>query len=117
EKFKSFRLNRKERLMAKKKKKVVKSAKRSQSRAKEKTVTVEAVVKFVKRLDELQHLDEFLELVQGSKAFVTLRGRSYDVVKRFVDQRRGGGETLQTRAAGAAESGRIDPCPEGFRCF
>lgn len=97
--------------------KTAKKAVKKVSRAKGKTVTVEAVVRFVKTLDELQCLDEFLELAQGSKAFVTLRGRSYDVVKRFVEQKRQGSGTLVARGTATPRSVPIDPCPQGFKCF
>ena len=107
---------------AKKAKKAAKTAKRLPARAKEKTVHMEAVVRFVQRLEELNHLDEFLALVRGSKAFVTLRGRSHDVVKRFVEQKRAGATSepagVVARALASVGGGApIDPCPQGFRCF
>jgi hypothetical protein len=110
--------------MAKKAKKAKKTKKTAKAGPKEKTVRMEAVVRFVQRLEELNHLDEFLELVRGSKSFVTLRGRSHDVVKRFVEQKRAGATTskpagvvakaLASMGGGGAP---IDPCPKGFRCF
>jgi hypothetical protein len=103
--------------MAKKAKKTLKKAKRSSPGPKETTVRVDAVVRFVKRLDELQQLDEFLEIAKSSKAFVTLRGRSYHMVKSFVEQKQRGEEALQARRGVAAATGRvIDPC-DGFKCF
>jgi hypothetical protein len=102
--------------MAKKAKKAVKKPKRSPPRPKEKTVRVDAVVRFVKRLDELRHLDEFLKVAESSNAFITLRGRSYDMVKSFVEQKRQGGEALRAKHGVAARGGVIDPC-DGFECF
>lgn len=95
--------------------KKAKRAKRSPARAKGKTVTLDKVVLFVKRLHDLNQLDEFLEAVEGSKSFVTLRGRSHDRIKRFVEQKQAAATPGAT--ALTAESGALDPCPKGFRCF
>ena len=101
----------------KKAKRPVKKAKRSSPSTKEKTVTLDVVVRFVKRLDELQQLDEFLQLAENSKAFVTLRGRSHDMVKSFVEQKRQGGDAARPERGIAATRARpIDPC-NGFECF
>jgi hypothetical protein len=100
---------------AKKTTKAAKRAKRLTPKAKEKTVRVDAVVRFIKKLDELEQLDEFLTAAEMSKAFITLRGRSHDMVKNFVEQKR----QLQPGAerAGARTAARvIDPC-DGFECF
>ena len=94
-----------------KKTKAATTTKYSLPNAKGKTVRVDAVVRFVKRLEELKYLDEFLEL----KAFIILRGRSYDAIKRFVQQKRKANETLVARR-GVGARRVIDPC-DGFECF
>jgi hypothetical protein len=94
-----------------KKAKAPTTAKRFPHRAKRKTVPVGTVVRFVKRLDELKYLDEFLSL----KAFVTLSGRSYDVIKRFVQEKRDA-SILEAGHGVRARKRVIDPC-DGFECF